>query len=138
MSGECGDDKERDRKRRKVSQQPKSPSGKDEGEDPKGEANKPISGPFSSENYEDFLDFFECPVCNVSMFSGPIMQCPEGHIICEKCKVGLPIPKKCPQCRTILGNSRNRMLEAMVEKLPIPCKNKEFGCPASISKSERA
>eukprot|EP01083_Nonionella_stella_P070431 188426_1 len=130
MSGEHGDGEKRDRKRRKLSD-------KDEGEDPKGEDIKQISTPPIPDNYDDFLELFECPVCNVSMFNGPILQCPEGHIICQKCKANLPNPKICPQCRKALGNCRNRVLEVVADKMPMPCKNKDFGCPLIVSKSDR-
>eukprot|EP01083_Nonionella_stella_P166191 554912_1 len=60
------------------------------------------------EVYEDFLEAFECPICNVSMYDGPILQCPEGHIICQECKSKLPKSKPCPQCRKNIGTCSNR------------------------------
>eukprot|EP01083_Nonionella_stella_P071655 192608_1 len=140
---------ERDRKRPRMSPS-SSPSDKDEGDDPKNlcgnkagdDANESAENQnavsIASSAYKDFLEQFECPICNISMFDGPIPQCPAGHIICEKCKEKLPEEKKCPQCRRKLGDIRCRVLETMAQKMPMPCKNKRFGCQLIIQPSERS
>eukprot|EP01083_Nonionella_stella_P269682 912687_1 len=144
MSAHSGDDKERDRKRPRLSPpSPNSQSDKDEGKDPKNsaenEANQEnqISVSLAPEVYKDFLEVFECPICNVSMYNGPILQCPEGHVICQECKGKLPRSKQCPQCRKKIGNIRNRALEGMAEKMPMPCKNKKLGCQLIVLPAER-
>eukprot|EP01083_Nonionella_stella_P071654 192607_1 len=151
MSGiqDSKDGQERDRKRPRMSPS-SSPSDKDEGDDPKNlcgnKAGDDANESAENQNavsiapgaYEDILEQFECPICNISMFDGPIPQCPAGHIICEKCKEKLPEVKKCPQCRRKLGDIRCRVLETMAQKMPMPCKNKRFGCQLIIQPSERS
>eukprot|EP01083_Nonionella_stella_P061174 159482_1 len=88
-------------------------------------------------NYEDLMELLECPICSIPMVDGPILQCSEGHTICQTCKGKLPNPKLCPQCQAELGYCRNRVLESMVEKIPIPCKNKDFGCLLIIPPCDR-
>eukprot|EP01083_Nonionella_stella_P281607 958229_1 len=105
MSEQCQDGQERDRKRPRLSPSSSpnnsSDTDRDEGEDPKNSGEneaytgKKASVSLPSEVYEDFLDTFECPICTVSMYDGPILQCPEGHIICQKCKDKLPRSKQC-------------------------------------------
>eukprot|EP01083_Nonionella_stella_P114029 336756_1 len=60
-----------------------------------------------------------------------------GHIICQECKSKLPKSKPCPQCRKNIGTCRNRALEEMAQKMPMPCKNKQFGCQLIILPSDR-
>eukprot|EP01083_Nonionella_stella_P281608 958230_1 len=135
MSEQRQDGQEPDRKRPRLSpsSSPNNSSDRDEGEDPKNsgeneaDAGKKVSVSLPSDVYEDMLDIFECPICNISMYDGPILQCPEGHIICQKCKNKLPDSKKCPQCRKTIGTNRNRALEEMAVKMPMPCKNKKSG-----------
>eukprot|EP01083_Nonionella_stella_P277866 944803_1 len=144
MSGERRGGQERDRKRPRLSPSPQiNSSDKDEGEDSKSpgeieaDAGKKIVVSLTSKVYDGFLETFECPICNVSMYDGPILQCPAGHTICQQCKDKLPRAKSCPQCRKRIGDSRNRALEEMAQKMPMPCKNKQFGCQIIPLPSER-
>jgi len=61
-----------------------------------------------------------------------ILQCPEGHAICKECFNALPADSNlsllCPTCRGPFPGGapvRNRMMEAMVAKMSLPCKH---GC----------
>eukprot|EP00939_MAST-03C_sp_MAST-3C-sp1_P003429 g3429.t1 len=72
----------------------------------------------------DYTSILECPVCFEHMMP-PIYQCPEGHLICNVCR---PKLKKCPTCRGVLGNIRNRAIEQCVAKVVVPCSNSRFGC----------
>eukprot|EP01083_Nonionella_stella_P056002 147675_1 len=127
MSSQSSDDgQERKRKKPRLS----APSNEKE-EEKESVSIKP-------DTYDEFLEIFECPICNISICDGPILQCPAGHIICQKCKDKLARLKKCPQCRKKIGDDcRNRALEATREKLPMYCKNKPFGCAHIVEPSER-
>jgi len=84
------------------------------------------SDPAESVNAALDLSTFECPVC-MELILGAIMQCQDGHIICEPCAEGLP-KKVCPSCRQpYLGGKpgRNRMLEGVLATANLPCPN---GC----------
>eukprot|EP01083_Nonionella_stella_P070430 188424_1 len=144
MSEQNQDGQERDRKRQRLSPpSPNNSSDRSEGEDPKNSGEnesgqgKKVLVSLTPEVYEDMLETFECPICNISMYDGPILQCPEGHIICQTCKDKLPRSKQCPQCRKKIGTSRNRALEGMAVKMPMPCNNTKFGCQLIVSPSAR-
>lgn len=49
------------------------------------------------------------------MYDGRILQCSQGHSVCEKChkKIG----NECPQCRSHYVGTRNYVLEEMVKQL---------------------
>lgn len=57
-----------------------------------------------------------CPVCFV-MFDGRIMQCSQGHSVCEKCHRQLKNPIECPQCRSTYTGTRNYQLEEIIKQL---------------------
>ena len=44
----------------------------------------------------------ECPVCMEVPTSGPVPECPNGHIICRKCK-----RTNCPYCRFRIGDGKS-------------------------------
>lgn len=62
-------------------------------------------------------DTLNCPIC-LEVFSGKVFQCTSGHAICEACKEKLPLPRKCPTCRILLGDIRNRLAEELAALLP--------------------
>ena len=70
---------------------------------------------------EDIPNHFKCPIC-IEPYIHQVMQCKEGHLICESCWIQLPLPKKCPSCRADLSYIRNRAIEDLVAKLPIQCR----------------
>lgn len=70
---------------------------------------------------EGVLHELECAVCQNYMCSA-IGMCRAGHSICGKCKNAV---NRCPICRTAFSDGRNFTLEAIIEKLQIPCK---YGC----------
>jgi len=53
----------------------------------------------------------ECPIC-FELSRPPVYQCPEGHIICHKCR---PRVSRCPVCRFVFKGPdiRNRFIEKM-------------------------
>ena len=64
---------------------------------------------------------FDCMNCLENAF-GPNMtaskwfQCTEGHILCQGCHALLGEGALCPTCGVLLGSSRNRSLEKMVQR----------------------
>ena len=62
------------------------------------------------------LNTLECPVCLDTCDSSPIYQCPEGHLLCQRCNQRLV---DCPQCGHALVNSRNRTAEDLAVKLQV-------------------
>ena len=64
-----------------------------------------------------------CPVC-YDIIVGPILQCGEGHLICEECLSHLKVPRRCPTCREPYpadAPARNRALERLVAQLTVSC-----------------
>merc|ERR1719186_2401780 len=47
-------------------------------------------------------DKIECPVCLEVPRASPVLACPNGHLVCKKCKTG-----SCPTCRVEMGNGRS-------------------------------
>ena len=56
-------------------------------------------------------------LANITVTSGPIWQCPEGHVLCASCyeKIGGP-SRPCPTCATPLSSIRSRVLERLRDK----------------------
>lgn len=54
-----------------------------------------------------------CPVC-LSVFEGRILQCSQGHAVCEQCRTRL---NECPSCRAPFTGTRNYLLEGLISKL---------------------
>lgn len=48
------------------------------------------------------------------VFEGRILQCSQGHAVCEACQVKL---SECPHCRGVYVGTRNYVLEAVIAKL---------------------
>lgn len=66
-----------------------------------------------------FRESLECLICR-DYYTPPILLCPNGHSICSICGSKA---KKCPQCRGVLNkNSRNKVLESILEHVSVPCK----------------
>lgn len=53
------------------------------------------------------------------MFEGRILQCSQGHSVCEGCvlKIHHHLNNECPQCRLKFVGTRNYILEEMVKQL---------------------
>jgi len=81
-----------------------------------------------SEERKNFHDFksllrtkFECPVCLEVPTSGPIAACPNGHLVCSKCKQNL-----CPTCRVKMWDGKSLLAVTVIENIEHKCKNE--GC----------
>ncbi len=48
------------------------------------------------------------------VFEGRILQCSQGHAVCEACQLKLT---ECPHCRGVYVGTRNYVLEAVIAKL---------------------
>jgi len=70
---------------------------------------------------EDLKEHMECPVCMEIPREGPIFSCPNGHLVCQKCKV-----TTCPICRQAMGQHRSLLAVAVIEKIHHDCKHN--GC----------
>jgi len=66
---------------------------------------------------ENLKKNIECPVCLDVPRKGPIFACPNGHIICQKCKGGL-----CPICRVEVGQNKSIVAVALIENIHHDCK----------------
>ena len=72
----------------------------------------------------DIWKTLECPVC-MEIVTPPVNQCELGHHVCYDCWNQIP---ECPLCKGRRMEIRNFVAEAMVEKIPLPCKYRMDGC----------
>lgn len=77
-----------------------------------------------------------CPCCG-QFYMGNVMQCQNGHSICEECREKLP---KCPECRASYGHikTRNGVLETLLTNMNItvPCAYRALGCTETVPYSK--
>jgi len=59
----------------------------------------------------------ECPVCLEIPRSSPAYVCPNGHIICNKCK-----KDSCPTCRVAMGAGKSLLAVTIIENVDHKCK----------------
>jgi len=78
-------------------------------------------------------DKLECPIC-LRIALPPIMQCRNGHIVCNNCRHKV---RDCPVCREADIDVRNLFAEKAIVHLPIPCINKQFGCKEEVPYSDK-
>jgi len=80
---------------------------------------------------EDLKANLECPVCaRISL--PPIMQCRNGHVTCNPCRLKV---QSCPMCREIDIDIRNLFAEKAVTFMAIPCEFRTYGCRVEIQYS---
>lgn len=83
-----------------------------------------------------------CPVCCSPMHSG-IINCRNGHSICISCYKQIQCQSnKCPMCKEQyfcckISMNRNYCMESIIDKLPLPCKNTDYGCKEILSGKQR-
>ncbi|XP_020759235.2 E3 ubiquitin-protein ligase SIAH1-like [Odocoileus virginianus] len=82
----------------------------------------------------DLASLFECPVC-FDCALPPILQCPNGHLICSECRSRLT---RCPTCRELLTPIRNLAMEKLAVSVLFPCKYATFGCEITMPPTEKA
>merc|ERR550539_1340654 len=82
---------------------------------------------------EDLKQNLECPVCaRISL--PPIMQCRNGHVTCNPCRLKV---QSCPMCREIDIDIRNLFAEKAVTFMSIPCEFKTYGCSVEIQYKDK-
>jgi len=82
---------------------------------------------------EDLKANLECPVCaRISL--PPIMQCRNGHVTCNPCRIKV---QSCPMCREIDIDIRNLFAEKAVTFMSIPCEFRTYGCRVEIQYKEK-
>jgi hypothetical protein len=87
------------------------------------------------ENYlADMWKILECPVC-LEIITSPVLQCEGGHHVCNNCWKQVT---SCPLCKQRRSRTRNYAVEAMVEKIPLPCKYRMDGCSKTMCQRDKA
>jgi hypothetical protein len=80
---------------------------------------------------DSMKEILECPVCTVVPSNGPMHQCKNGHIVCNRCKPQL-LNGLCPTCRDpIVGRAMN-IEKLLLELAPRPCKFSQSGCTIKL------
>ena len=79
----------------------------------------------------------ECPICLEIPFDSRIMQCRNGHLVCEPCHNRLSL---CPVCRVDLARPGTRCLvaEQMVARMKVACPNLAHGCAFRVKGGDKA
>eukprot|EP00096_Caligus_rogercresseyi_P012529 TRINITY_DN5283_c0_g1_i1.p1 TRINITY_DN5283_c0_g1~~TRINITY_DN5283_c0_g1_i1.p1 ORF type:complete len:413 (+),score=124.01 TRINITY_DN5283_c0_g1_i1:143-1381(+) len=77
---------------------------------------------------EDLKINLECPVCGRTSLP-PIMQCRNGHVTCNACRLKV---QSCPVCREIDIDIRNMFAEKAITYLTIQCEFDQYGCKEII------
>jgi len=72
---------------------------------------------FELEKFDYLKKSVECPVCFVVPRKGPIFTCPNGHLLCQKCKT-----ESCPTCREAMGDNKSLLAVAVIENILHDCK----------------
>jgi len=65
---------------------------------------------------DQLRDKLECPVCLEVPRAGPVHVCPNGHLVCTKCKTG-----SCPTCRVPMGANRSLLAVTVIENIGHEC-----------------
>jgi len=81
----------------------------------------------------------ECPVC-MTVRQGRIYECPNAHIICQKCHDKLGAPRRCPACKDEMPDppNRNVAIERIVDRLDVSVYCAFPSCGHECLKSEMA
>jgi len=71
----------------------------------------------------------ECPVCLEVPEAGPVSVCPNGHLVCSKCK-----SDSCPTCRSKMFAGRSLLAVTVLDNIEHKCRN--LGCDKSFKLTE--
>ncbi len=86
------------------------------------------------DNNVHLLSLLTCPIC-YNIYD-KIYVCPNGHSLCSKCI--RDNSNVCSYCRESINlNTRNRVLEEMLENMKLPCSYYKFGCKKTILNNTR-
>ncbi len=89
----------------------------------------------SSEINEYYTEDLTCPICLDVRRDCKILQCANGHLLCEPCYKGVA---QCPLCRAALPKPgfRNLFAEKAIRNLVQSCMNKQRGCMFATNKAK--
>lgn len=73
----------------------------------------------------DAHSILECPICLERLTVPVTSTCGNGHAICNLCKSKVNM---CPCCRTPMRESKNVLIDRVIEVTLFPCKHKLYGC----------
>jgi len=59
----------------------------------------------------------ECPVCLEVPRKGPVFACPNGHLVCQRCK-----QDTCPTCMEDVGDNKSLVALSVIENILHDCK----------------
>jgi hypothetical protein len=82
----------------------------------------------------DVWGILECPVC-LQIVAAPVLQCRQGHHMCNACSKRV---SSCPLCKRSMSTTRNYAVEAMVDKIPLPCRYRVEGCNEMMCQKDKA
>jgi len=82
---------------------------------------------------DDLRQNLECPVC-ARISVPPIMQCRNGHVTCNQCRLKV---QSCPMCREIDIDIRNLFAEKAVTFMSLPCEFRTYGCKVEIQYNDK-
>jgi len=88
------------------------------------------------EKVNDLKKQVECPVCLDVPRKGPVFTCPNGHLVCQKCK-----RETCPTCREVVGKNKSLIAIEVIEKILHDCKFVECEqkfCLKTIERHEKS
>lgn len=109
---------------------------KDENEMMGEELEKQITEKASNGMGSAILEMATCPCC-AEYYMGNVMQCQNGHSLCETCRDKLP---KCPTCKINFGHTklRNLTMETILTQMNITvqCAYHSLGCTERIPYSK--
>lgn len=92
-------------------------------------------GLLEEEKYlSDMWKILECPVC-LEIAAPPVLQCEGGHHVCTNCRKQVTL---CPLCKRCMSRTRNYAVEAMVERMPLPCRYRADGCSKTMCQRDKA
>jgi len=84
---------------------------------------------FGLEKIDYLKKSVECPICFEVPRKGPVFTCPNGHLVCQKCKTD-----SCPTCRVAMGGNKSLLAVAVIENILHDCKFNE--CKETFSLNE--
>ena len=90
------------------------------------------------EECQKYIESYSCPLCEGILFESIFDNC--GHSFCKNCsEILLEHTKKCPFSNNNLNPpfSSNIVVNTMIEKQKVYCKNKKNGCSWTGKLSER-
>ena len=80
----------------------------------------------------DMKKQIECPVCLDVPRKGPVYTCPNGHLVCPKCK-----KDSCPTCRVAVGENKSLLAITVIEKVLHNCKFNECQYESTLQEIEQ-